>query len=389
MQRVNSLSFRFSAILMAFVFISGCGETEQAQAKAPTAQATPVGVVTLTSQSVTLSKELPGRVSASQIAEIRPQVNGIIQHRLFTEGTEVKKGQALYQIDPAIFEAQVATDKAAIKKAEANIANARAKLKRYKNLLKTKAVSQQDYDEAEASFKSAEADLLTAKAQLKRAEINLNYTKVKSPIQGQIGKSEVTAGALVNANQEDALATVTQLDPIYVDLTQSSTELTRLKQAIASGKLTRDKALHSKVDLVLEDGSRYPYQGTLKFSEVTVNPSTGSVSLRVEFPNPDKMLLPGMYVRAAIVEGVKSNAILAPQRGVNRNTKGQPTALVVNKDNKVESRVLTVDRTLGANWLVTDGLNEGDRLIVEGLQKIRPGAPVSPSPADSSSNEVK
>lgn len=389
MQRVNSFSFQFSAIVMALIILSGCGQPEQAQAKGPAMQAMPVGVVTVKSQAITLTKELPGRVSASQIAEIRPQVTGIIQHRLFTEGAEVKQGQALYQIDPAIFEAQVATNKAAIKKAEANIANAKAKLTRYKNLLKTKAASQQDYDEAVASFKSAEADLLTAKAQLQTAEINLNYTKVKSPIDGQIGKSEVTAGALVNANQEGTLATVTQLDPIYVDLTQSSTELTRLKQAIASGTLTRDKELHSKVELMLEDGSVYPYPGKLKFSEVTVNTSTGSVSLRAEFPNPDKMLLPGMYVRAAIVEGVKESAILAPQRGVNRNTKGQPTALVVSKDNKVEPRVLTVDRTVGAQWLVTDGLVDGDQLIVEGLQKIRPGAPVSPVPAESSLNEVK
>lgn len=389
MQRVHSFFFQISAMVVALIFMAGCGQPEQAQAKAPAKHATPVGVITLKSQSITLTKELPGRVSASQIAEIRPQVNGIIQHRLFTEGAEVKQGEALYQIDPAIFQAQVATYKAAIKKAEANIANARAKLTRYKNLLKTKAASQQDYDEAVAAYKSAEADLLTAKAQLKTAEINLNYTKVKSPINGQIGKSEVTAGALVNANQEGALATVTQLDPIYVDLTQSSTELTRLKQAIASGLLTRDKKRHSTVQLMLEDGSVYPHQGILKFSEVTVNPSTGSVSLRVEFPNPDKILLPGMYVRAAIIEGVKDNAILAPQRGVNRNTKGEPTALVVGKDNKVEPRVLTVDRTIGTAWLVTDGLSDGDQLIVEGLQKVRPGAPVSPIPAESSLQEAK
>ncbi|WP_286235424.1 efflux RND transporter periplasmic adaptor subunit [Thalassotalea sediminis] len=389
MQRSRIFPLGISVMAMAVLFISGCEQPEQARAKAHAMQATPVGVVTLKSQSITLTKELPGRVSASQIAEIRPQVDGIIQHRLFVEGAEVKKGQALYQIDPAIFEAQVSTSKAAIKKAEANIANTKAKLERYKNLLATKAVSQQDYDEAVASFKGAKADLLTSKAQLQTAEINLNYSKVKSPINGQIGKSEVTAGALVNANQTTALSTVTQLDPIYVDLTQSSSELTRLKQAISSGHLSRDSKQHSVVKLMLEDGTTYKHTGTLKFSEVTVNPSTGSVSLRAEFPNPEKLLLPGMYVRAKIIEGVKDGAILAPQRGISRNTKGEPTALVVSKENTVEPRVLTVDRTIGSQWLVTDGLVDGDQLIVEGLQKIRTGAPVKAEPADSSLNTAK
>ncbi|HCV01812.1 MAG TPA: efflux transporter periplasmic adaptor subunit, partial [Pseudoalteromonas sp.] len=276
--------------------------------------------------------------------------------------------------------------KAAITKAQASIANAKAKAERYKELLNIKAVSQQDYDEADAAYKSAKADLLTAQAQLKTAEINLNYSKVLAPISGQIGKSDVTAGALVSANQATALATITQLDPIYVDLTQSSSELTRLKKAIAAGELDKDAALHSKVELIMEDGSTYQHKGTLQFSEVTVDPSTGSVTLRAEFPNPEKLLLPGMYVRAVIVEGVKSDAILAPQRGVSRNTKGEPTAMVVSKDNTVEARVLKTDRTVGSNWLVTDGLNNGDKLIVEGLQKIRPGAPVNAMPAESVAN---
>ena len=228
--------------------------------------------------------------------------------------------------------------------------------------------------------------ITTAQAQLKTAEINLNYSKVLAPISGQIGKSDVTAGALVSANQATALATITQLDPIYVDLTQSSSELTRLKKAIAAGDLDKDAALHSKVELKMEDGSTYQHKGTLQFSEVTVDPSTGSVTLRAEFPNPEKLLLPGMYVRAVIVEGVKSDAILAPQRGVSRNTKGEPTAMVVSKDNTVEARVLKTDRTVGSNWLVTDGLNNGDKLIVEGLQKIRPGAPVNAMPAESAAN---
>mgnify|MGYP000846905356 FL=1 len=385
MQRSRIPFFAVSALAGA-VFLSGCGQSEQAQGQTQAAQAVPVGVIEMQSKPLTLTKELPGRVSASRIAEIRPQVNGIIQSRLFVEGAEVKKGQALYQIDPSTFEAQVATSKAAITKAEASIANAKAKSERYKELLNIKAVSQQDYDEADAAYKGAKADLLTAQAQLKTAEINLNYSKVLAPISGQIGKSDVTAGALVSANQATALATITQLDPIFVDLTQSSSELTRLKKAIATGELDKDAAQHSKVELKMEDGTTYAHKGTLKFSEVTVDPSTGSVTLRAEFPNPEKLLLPGMYVRAVVVEGVKNDAILAPQRGVSRNTKGEPTAMVVSKDNKVEPRILKTDRTVGANWLVTEGLQSGDKLIVEGLQKIRPGAPVNPMPAESVAN---
>ncbi|CAM3754313.1 MULTISPECIES: efflux RND transporter periplasmic adaptor subunit [Pseudoalteromonas] len=384
MQRSRVVLFTVTA-LASVVALSGCDQSPQVSQQAK--QAIPVGVITLKSQPLTLTKELPGRVTASQVAEIRPQVNGIIQSRLFTQGAEVKKGQALYQIDPSTFEAQVATSKAAITKAQASIANAKAKSERYDELLKIKAVSQQDFDEADASYKGAQADLLTAQAQLKTAQINLEYSKVKSPISGQIGKSNVTAGALVSANQATALATVTQLDPIYVDLTQSSSELTRLKKAIANGELNKDLAIHSAVELKMEDGSVYQHKGTLQFSEVTVDPSTGSVTLRAEFPNPEKLLLPGMYVRAVIVEGVKANAILAPQRGISRNTKGEPTAMVVSKDNTVEPRVLKTDRTVGANWLITDGLNDGDKLIVEGLQKIAPGAPVNAVPAETAKTQ--
>ena len=385
MHRSRIPFFAVSA-LAAAVLLSGCDQSEPAQGQMQAAQAVPVGVIEMQSKPLTLTKELPGRVSASRIAEIRPQVNGIIQSRLFVEGAEVEKGQALYQIDPSTFEAQVATSKAAITKAEASISNAKAKSERYKELLSIKAVSQQDYDEADAAYKGAKADLLTAQAQLKTAQINLNYSKVLAPISGQIGKSNVTAGALVSANQATALATITQLDPIFVDLTQSSSELTRLKKAIAAGELDKDAALHSKVELKMEDGSTYQHKGVLKFSEVTVDPSTGSVTLRAEFPNPEKLLLPGMYVRAVVVEGVKSDAILAPQRGVSRNTKGEPTAMVVSKDNTVEARLLKTDRTIGSNWLVTEGLNNGDKLIVEGLQKIRPGAPVNPMPAETTAN---
>ncbi|ALQ10146.1 MULTISPECIES: efflux RND transporter periplasmic adaptor subunit [Pseudoalteromonas] len=387
MQRSRIALFVLSA-LVGSVALTGCDQaTEQSQASAP--QAVPVGVLTLKSQALTLKKELPGRISAFQIAEIRPQVSGIVQSRLFVEGKEVKQGQALYQIDPATFEADLAASEASVARAEASIASSKSKASRYGELLKIKAVSQQDFDEADAAYKQANAELLTAKAQLKSAQINLDYSHVSSPISGQISKSSVTVGALVSANQSTALATVTQLDPIYIDLTQSSNELTQLKKAIASGRLGIDANSQTDVELIMEDGSAYSHKGTLQFSEVTVDPSTGSVTLRAKFPNPEKLLLPGMYARASIVEGVKADAILVPQRGVSRNNKGEPTAMVVSKDNKVESRVLKVDRTVGSDWLVTDGLSDGDKLIVEGLQKIRPGAPVSPSEIQSSTKADK
>jgi len=377
MQRSRIALFVLSA-LVGSVALTGCDQAaEQSQASAP--KAVPVGVLTLKSQALTLKKELPGRISAFQIAEIRPQVSGIVQSRLFVEGKEVKQGQALYQIDPATFEADLAASEASVARAQASIASSKSKASRYSELLKIKAVSQQDFDEADAAYKQANAELLTAKAQLKSAQINLDYSHVSSPISGQISKSSVTVGALVSANQSTALATVTQLDPIYIDLTQSSNELTQLKKALSSGALSVDSTSQTDVELIMEDGSIYPHKGTLQFSEVTVDPSTGSVTLRAKFSNPEKLLLPGMYARASIVEGVKADAILAPQRGVSRNSKGEPTAMVVSKENTVESRVLKVDRTIGADWLVTDGLMDGDKLIVEGLQKIRPGAPVNPS----------
>ncbi|WP_077339949.1 efflux RND transporter periplasmic adaptor subunit [Pseudocolwellia agarivorans] len=378
----------FVSAIVGSIALTGCDSAAE-QAKAPTHQAIPVGVVTLKSQALTLKKELPGRISAFQIAEIRPQVSGIVQSRLFIEGKQVEQGQALYQINPATFKAELAASEAAVARAQASIASSKSKAFRYSKLLKIKAVSQQDYDEADAAYKQANAELLTAQAQLQTAQINLDYSQVSSPISGQISKSNVTVGALVSANQTMALATVTQLDPIYIDLTQSSNELTKFKKSIASGLLSVDSANQTDVELTMEDGSIYPHKGTLQFSEVTVDPSTGSVTLRAKFPNPEKLLLPGMYARASIVEGVKAKAILVPQRGVTRNSKGEPTALVVSKDNTVESRVLTIDRSVGANWLVTNGLDEGDKLIVEGLQKIRPGAPVQPTEVNSSATKAQ
>lgn len=380
MQRSRIVFFTLSA-LAGSVALTGCGQDQVSAA--PVEQAVAVGVVTLKSQTVTLTKELPGRIVASKIAEIRPQVNGIVQSRLFTEGGEVKAGQILYQIDPASFEANVASGEAAVAKAQASIASHKAKTSRYTQLLKIKAVSQQDFDEADAAYKEAQADLLTALAQRKTAQINLDYSKVSAPINGQISKSAVTVGALVSVNQNSALATVTQLDPIYVDLVQSSAQLMQLKQALASGAIAADAAAQTNVELKLEDGSVYAHKGTLQFSEVTVDPGTGSVTLRAQFANPEKLLLPGMYVRAVIVEGVKNDAILAPQRGVSRNIKGQATAMVVNNEGKVEARVLQAGRTIGANWLIEKGLSAGDQVIVEGLQKIRPGAAVQAVAAQS------
>lgn len=381
MQRSRIALFVIST-LMSIVALSGCEQvTVQAadQSGATGPQAVPVGVITLQSQALTLKKELPGRINAFQIAEIRPQVSGIVQSRLFIEGKRVEQGQSLYQINPATFKAELAASEAAVASAKASIASSKSKATRYSELLKIKAVSQLDFDEADAAYKQATAALLTAEAQLQTAQINLDYSHVSSPISGQISKSNVTVGALVSVNQTTALATVTQLDPIYVDLTQSSNELTKLKKALASGALTVDPTNQTDVELTMEDGSIYPHKGVLQFSEVTVDPSTGSVTLRAQFPNPEKLLLPGMYARASIIEGVKSDAILVPHRGVSRNTKGEPTAMIVNKDNKVESRVLQVDRTVGSNWLVTHGVAAGDKLIIEGLQKIRPGALVTPT----------
>ncbi|WP_296229592.1 efflux RND transporter periplasmic adaptor subunit [uncultured Pseudomonas sp.] len=352
-----------SAIAVAMLGLTGCQESS-----APQTQQTPqVGVVTLEAKPFALTSEVPGRTSAYRIAEVRPQVNGIIQKRLFTEGSEVKAGQQLYQIDPATYEA-------AFKSAQATQLSAKSLADRYKLLVNDKAVSQQAYDEARAAS-------LQADAALEQARIDLRYTKVMAPISGRIGRSAVTEGALVSNGQANAMATIQQLDPIYVDVTQSSKELLRLRRDLAEGRLQKASESAAKVALKLEDGSRYAHEGTLEFSEVAVDESTGSVTLRAVFPNPDHLLLPGMFVHAELLSGVKENAILAPQQGVTRNQRGEPTAMVVNAENKVEQRVLKADRTAGSAWLVEDGLKEGDRLITEGLQFVQPGAEVKAVPA--------
>ncbi len=305
---------------------------------------------------------------------MRPQVSGIVQKRLFTEGGQLEAGQLLYRIDPATYEAAHDSAEAALARDQASLHTAKLKANRYQKLLATKAVSQEQYDDAIAALAEARAIVAVSQAALHAAKINLDYTRVTSPISGRIGRSSVTAGALVTANQPTALATVQQLDPIYVDLTQSSAQLLRLMRALASGELERADGAKADVELILGDGSRFAHPGQLQFSEVTVAQSTGTVTLRAVFPNPDGELLPGMYVRALIQEGIKRQAILAPQQGVTQDPKGRATALVLGDGDTVEQRELKVDRSLGNQWLVSAGLKAGDRLIIEGIQKVRHGA---------------
>jgi membrane fusion protein (multidrug efflux system) len=337
-----------------------------------------VGIIVVKPQKASLTSELSGRTVPLLIAEVRPQVSGIVKKRLFTEGSDVKAGQLLYQIDPATYEAAFSSAKAGQARVEASLVSVRLTEERYRDLVKIKAVSQQDYDAAFAAFKQAEADLAFAKAAVETARINLAYTRVTAPISGRIGRSTVTVGALVTANQPAALATVQQLDSMYVDVTQSTAELLKLKQNLASGVM--NKSSSAQVKLLLEDGSAYPLAGTLKFSEVTVDQSTGSVTLRAVFPNPKQTLLPGMFVRAVVEEGVNEQAILVPRRGVTRDSSGNALVMVVGAEEKVEPRVIKAERTVGDSWLASEGLKAGDRVILEGLQKARPGTTVKAVP---------
>lgn len=346
-----------------------------------------VGVVTVTVADVPLVADLPGRTTAYRKAEVRPQVTGIIDKRLFTEGSEVKAGDQLYQIDPATYEAAYATAQAEIARAEANMAAAQARENRYKDLVAAKAISQQDYDDALANLGQAKASIAAGKAAVQTARINLQFTKVMAPISGLIGKSSVTEGALVTSAQAQVLATIQQLDPIYVDVSQSADQLLQLRRQMIAGNVASvDEA---KVRLLLEDGSYYEHEGTLQFSEVSVNETTGTVVLRALFPNPDRLLLPGMFVRTQVQEGLRSNAILVPQRGVTRDRTGSATALVVNNDGIVERRELKTLRTVGDQWLVEEGLAAGEQVIVEGLQKTKPGAPVKAVPAQIATNNTQ
>jgi len=392
--------------LVAAVLLSGCGKPKSAGP--PQGGPPEVGVMTVQPQRVAVTTELAGRTSAYLAAEVRPQVGGIIQERLFTEGGDVKEGDVLYRIDAASYQAAFDSAKAALAKAKAALANTQAartraeanavprrlKAERYADLVAINAVAKQDADDATAALKqseteiqsadaailSADADIAGAEAALAAAQINLARTRVTAPISGRIGRSAVTVGALVTASQATALATIQQLSQVYVDAAESSANVLRLRQNLASGHLTQGGAGQAAVKLVLENGAAYPLEGTLKFSDVTVQPGTGSVTLRTLFPNPDLLLLPGMFVRAIVQEGVNDTAILVPQRGVSRNQKGEPVAMVVGADGKVEARTLKVDRALGDQWLVAGGLAAGDQVILEGLQRVRPGMPVKAVP---------
>ncbi len=324
--------------------------------------------------TVSLTRELPGRTTAFLVAEVRPQVSGIVAKRLFTEGGLVKEGQPLYQIEDASYRAQANSARAQLARAEATANASRMSARRITELARIDAVSQQDLENALAAQKQADADVGAAKAALDAANVTLGYARITAPISGRIGKSSVTRGALVNAGQADALATVQQLDPIYVDLTQSSAELLQLRRELAAGRLQDNQTL--PVTILLEDGSEFPHKGALEFSEVSVDPTTGSYALRVKVDNPAGLLMPGMYVRAVIGGGVRADAVLVPMQGISRDAKGDTSAMVVGKDNKVEVRPVKVSRAIADKWLVEDGLQPDDKVIVDGLQKIGPGMPV-------------
>ena len=362
------------------MMMSGCGD-EHGQGGPPPAGPPEVGTITVESERLVLTAELPGRVSAYLVSEVRPQVSGLVLKRLFTEGQDVREGQVLYEIDPATYQAAYDQAKAAVAVAKARLPAIRSRAERFEGLVKIHAIGQQEFDDAAAALQQAEAALMVSEAAAETARINLSYAPVKAPISGRIGKSGITVGALVTAYQPVSLATIQTLDPIYVDLTQSTTELLRLRRHIEDGLLGHDETKKNEVELIMEDGTSYPLKGTLQFRDVMVSPTTGSVILRVVFPNPDRVLLPGMFVRARVREGVKEEAILIPQEGVSRDPKGNPFALVVDPAaGTAEQRMLTLDRAIGAKWLVSSGLSLGDRVIVEGMQRVRPGTAVKAVP---------
>ncbi|HEY3807756.1 MAG TPA: efflux RND transporter periplasmic adaptor subunit [Kofleriaceae bacterium] len=361
------------AVVVLVVVAAACSkpaDSAQQQRQMPPAE---VGVVTIKTEPVTLQAELAGRTTASLASDVRPQISGIIKARTFQEGAHVKAGQVLYQIDPAMYRATFEEAKADLESAKATVESAKAKDERFAALAKIEGVSKQEADDARAAHQQADAAVAQKAAALDLARINLDYTQVKAPIDGRIGKSAVTPGALVTADQAQPLATIRSLDPIYVDLTESSEERLRLRAQIGSGGL---QAGGVKVKLILPDGSTFAHAGTLQFAEVAVDEATGTVTLRAQFPNPEETLLPGMYVRAVLDQAIDTTAILAPQQGVTHDAKGNATAMVVGADGKAEPRTLTTDRAIGDRWLVTSGLKPGDKLIVEGLNKIGPGAPV-------------
>ncbi len=382
MQLNNSVSkaVKWNIVLTVMLFgflIWGCGDGGHPQFTPPPSE---VAVITVQPQEVALTMDLPGRTSPFRVAEIRPQVSGIIKERLFKEGSVVKAGQILYRIDPDLFQAACDSADASLARAEANLPALRSRAERYRELLSMKAVSQQDLDDIESALKQAEADVQYWKAAAKSARINLGYTKVTAPISGRTGKSNVTEGALVTISQPAPLVTVQQLDPIYVDIPQSTAKLFKLRQSLESGHLTKGDSDQTKIKIILDDGSIYPLEGNLEFQDVTVDRSTGTVTMRAIFPNPSNLLLPGLFVRAVVPEGINKQAILVPHQAVSRDPRGNPLVLLVDAQDKVEQRQITVDRSIGNQWLVSTGLSTGERVIVEGLQKVRPGVPVRTVP---------
>ncbi len=365
--------------------LASCGKSPSGPPPAAPMAAGPleVGVLTVKTAPFTLTQDLPGRISAFRVAEVRARVSGIVLKRLFKEGSDVKEGQVLYEIDPAQYEASLESAQGTLARAEASLNSAQLKLNRMQSLIDSRAISKQDFDEASGSKRVNEAEVLLGKAAVKTARINLDYTKVTAPITGRIGLSQVTEGAYVRTDQATLLTTVQQIDRVYVDVNQPSSDLLRLKQALASGKLKADAAGQARVKLVYENGEIYPEEGSLEVSDVTVNTLTNSVTVRAVFPNPRNELLPGMFVRARLEEGTTPDAILVPQLAVTRNSKGEPTAMVVGAESKVELRVLETPRAVGNQWMVTSGLKAGDQLIINNLQKIRPGAPVKVAAPDS------
>jgi membrane fusion protein (multidrug efflux system) len=372
--RVERVPFRLISAATAAVLLAACGPKQSA----PPPQTPEVGVVTVQPTTVPVVTELPGRTSAFLVAQVRARVDGIVLRREFTEGSQVKAGQRLYKIDPAPYIATLNNAKATLAKAQANLASTTAQANRYKVLVAANAVSKQDYDNAVAAQGQAAADVAAGKAAVETAQINLGYTDVTSPVTGQIGVSQVTPGAFVQASAATLLATVQQLDPVYVDLTQSSLDGLKLRREVQEGRLKTTGPGAAQVSLILEDGRVYPEKGKLQFTDVTVDQSTGSVTVRAIFRNADKVLLPGMFVRAKIEEGVNQNALVVPQLGITHDQKGQPTTLVVGADNKVELRQLVTAGTFGSNWVVASGLKPGDRVIVQGTDKARPGQQVKP-----------
>ena len=373
--RAGWLMAAASVLAVGFI-LGGCGK----KTTGPPNIIPEVAVVTIQSKQVVITTELAGRTSANLVAEVRPQVSGIIQERLFTEGADVKAGQTLFKIDPAIYWSALDNAKAALARSEANLSAIQLKANRLRELLAEKAVSQQDYDDAAAALKQIQADIQFGKANVDMARINLRYTSITAPISGRIGRSNVTEGTLVTAQQPTVLATIQRLDPMYVDVPQSTAEVLRLRRGLKEGRLDQNGENQKKVKLVMEDGTAYPLEGTLQFRDVTVDPTTGSVILRIVFPNPTGILLPGMFVRAIVQEGVNNQAILIPQQAVSRDPRGNPLTLIVDAQSNVQIRMLTLDRAIGDQWLVSSGLAQGDRVIIEGMQKVKPGAPVKAVP---------